>query len=57
VRFDPATPTPTPVIDRSALPAGFPGPLVVASYDSTIVVPPGWHGSIDAAGSILLEHG
>jgi N-methylhydantoinase A len=55
VAFDPASPTTTPVIDRSALPAAFAGPLIVESYDSTIVVPPGWHGSVDAAGSILLE--
>ncbi len=56
VAFDPAAPVVTPVIDRSTLPVAFGGPLIIASYDSTIVVPPGWQGAVDAAGSILLEH-
>jgi N-methylhydantoinase A len=56
VAFDPAAPVVTPVVDRSALPASFAGPLIIESYDSTIVVSPGWRGSVDAAGGILLEH-
>jgi N-methylhydantoinase A len=55
VAFDPVAPVITRVIDRSGLPAAFSGPLIIASYDSTIVVPPGWRGAVDAAGSILLE--
>jgi N-methylhydantoinase A len=55
VAFDPAAPVITRVIDRSGLPAAFSGPLIIASYDSTIVVPPCWRGAVDAAGSILLE--
>ena len=55
VAFDPAAPVITRVIDRSGLPAAFSGPLIIASYDSTVVVPPGWQGAVDAAGSILLE--
>jgi N-methylhydantoinase A len=56
VAFDPAAPVITRVIDRSGLPAAFGGPLIIASYDSTVVIPPGWRGTVDKAGSILLEH-
>lgn len=57
VAFDPAAPITTPVVDRSTLADSFFGPLIIDSYDSTVVVPPGWLGTVDAAGSILLEHG
>ena len=32
-----------------------PGPLIVEDYDATTVVPPGWRGSREADGALLLE--
>jgi N-methylhydantoinase A len=55
VSFAPDRPMPTPVVDRSRLGLSFTGPLIVAAYDSTTVVPPGWRGHVDDAGSLLLE--
>jgi len=46
----------TPVIGRADLgeqPAA--GPLVVEEYDSTVVVPPGWHAHRTPIGFIVLE--
>jgi N-methylhydantoinase A len=45
------------VVARAALPPGArrPGPLIVASADTTIVVPPSWRLSVEAGGSIVLE--
>ena len=45
----------TRVITRSALTASTAaGPLIIEEYDSTIVVPPGWSATCDAAGNIRL---
>ena len=32
-----------------------PGPRLVDEPDTTIVVPPGWHASVDAHGNVVLE--
>ncbi len=44
------------VYDRSRLPAGWqaPGPLVIESLESTILVPPGWQAKMNADGFVLL---
>lgn len=45
------------VHDRAQLTVGAPvaGPAIVESYDSTIVVPPGWTATSDDRGSICME--
>ncbi|MFO1061388.1 MAG: hydantoinase/oxoprolinase family protein [Dongiaceae bacterium] len=47
----------TPVVERAAaLAAGrTAGPLIVESYDSTVVVPPGWTLAADPLGNLLLD--
>ena len=46
----------TPVIDRFELEgAGRAGPLIVEEYDSTCVVPPGWHAGLDDRANIVLS--
>jgi N-methylhydantoinase A len=45
----------TPVIDRPALTTPREGPCIVEEYDATCVIPPGTRGSLDRAGSILIE--
>jgi N-methylhydantoinase A len=47
----------TPVWDRDQLGRGsrIVGPAVVELRESTCVVRPGWEGTIDATGSIVLE--
>ena len=46
----------TPVIARAALGPGFrAGPLIVESYDTTVVVPPGTRARADATGNLILE--
>ena len=46
----------TPVIGRFDLDgAGRPGPVIVEEYDSTCVVPPGWHARIDDRANIVLR--
>jgi N-methylhydantoinase A len=49
-----AHPVETPVIPRADLSGARQGPLIVESYDSTVVVPPGCTVSTDAAGSLLI---
>jgi len=44
----------TPVVPRAALQEPHAGPLIVESYDSTIVVPPGFTVSPDAAGNLMV---
>jgi len=46
-----------PVYRREALRAGnrIAGPALVVQEDATTLVPPGWRGSVDAAGNLLLE--
>ncbi len=45
----------TPVVARRDLIGGRAGPLIIEEYDSTVVVPPGWHARVDALGTIYLE--
>lgn len=49
----------TPVHDRARLAAGqtVAGPAIVESFDSTLVIPPGWTGRVDGAGFIRLSRG
>ena len=47
----------TPLIQRDLLSTGdrIAGPALVIQMDTTTVVPPGWHGQIDAYGNLLLQ--
>ena len=47
---------PTPVYDRDLLGTAnrIEGPALVVQLDSTTVVPPRWHGEVDAYGNLLL---
>ncbi len=47
----------TPILPRSSLRSGrrFTGPLVVVEYSSTLVIPPGFSGSVDPRGNLLLH--
>jgi N-methylhydantoinase A len=40
-----------------AIPSGtsFEGPAVVNLPESTVIVPPGWSGAVDATGTLRLE--
>ena len=46
------------VYDRAAMPPGFAfaGPAIVEQADTTTLVEPGWHGAIDAGGSMILTY-
>lgn len=44
----------TPVVDRSNFSGEAEGPLILESADATVVVPPGAHVAIDAAGDIVV---
>jgi N-methylhydantoinase A len=46
-----------PVYERSALLPGytFSGPAIITQYDTTTVVPPGWHGHVDAVSNLIIE--
>ncbi len=48
-----------PVLDRAALAPGarLHGPAVVAEDETSTLVGPGWHGTIDTHGNIVLTHG
>ena len=48
-----------PVLDRWKISrtAVVAGPARIDQIDTTIVVPPGWSGSVDAMGNIELTHG
>jgi N-methylhydantoinase A len=51
-------PVDTPVVGREAVGAApVPGPLVVESYDSTVVVPPGAAVHADPQGILVIELG
>jgi N-methylhydantoinase A len=43
--------------DRASLGAGdrFKGPAIVTQLDATTLVPPGWHGHMDASGALILQ--
>ncbi|HTK45419.1 MAG TPA: hydantoinase/oxoprolinase family protein [Patescibacteria group bacterium] len=43
-----------PVVSRSAIGRGRPGPLVIDEYDATIVVPPRWLSRLDPHGNLVL---
>jgi len=48
---------PTALYDREALRPGnvLAGPTLLFQLDATTVIPPGWHGQVDAYGHLLLE--
>lgn len=49
-------PQETPIVGRSDLiGTEMTGPVIVEEYDSTIVVPPGWIVSVDAANNVLIS--
>jgi N-methylhydantoinase A len=47
----------TPVVGRGAITGPRPGPLIVESYDSTVVVPPDCTVAPDAAGNLVIAIG
>ncbi|MDE3230189.1 MAG: hydantoinase/oxoprolinase family protein [Chloroflexota bacterium] len=49
----------TPVYPRERLASGatLRGPVIVAQYDTTTVLPPGWSATVDAVGAILAWPG
>jgi N-methylhydantoinase A len=57
VWFDEAGAVATPVFDRSGLPAGtaIEGPAIITQLDSTTVVPPWAHVTVDAALNMIME--
>ena len=57
VWFDADGPTETTTYARSALHHGhaLDGPAVLHQYDTTIVVPPGWHARVDAHQTVRIE--
>ena len=50
-------PVETTLYDRDALQTGnrIAGPALLLQLDTTIVVPPGWDGEVDAYGNLILE--
>ena len=50
-------PTETPAYERDRLHHGHPfsGPAVIYQYDTTIVIPAGWHTRVDAWRNLLIE--
>ena len=50
-------PTTTSLYDRDKLGTGnqIAGPAIVLQMDTTIVMPPGWSGSVDGYGNLMLE--
>ena len=50
-------PAPTALYDRERLQTGhcIAGPALLLQLDTTIVIPPGWAGSVDPWGNVLLE--
>jgi N-methylhydantoinase A len=59
VWFGPDMTRPTAFYHRAALRAGnrISGPAIVFQYDTTTVIPPGWHGQVDSFGNLLLTAG
>jgi N-methylhydantoinase A len=45
----------TPLLSRAEAASGAAGPAIVAEYDATCLVPPGWHVRGDAAGNLVLR--
>ncbi len=52
-------PYPTPILDRERLCAGhrLHGPALLVQPDATVVIPPGWEGTVDVFGHVHLEAG
>jgi N-methylhydantoinase A/oxoprolinase/acetone carboxylase beta subunit len=50
-------PLPTRLYQRDSLLAGhtLPGPAVIVQLDATTVIPPGWQGTVDAWGHLVVE--
>ena len=57
VYFDAATATMATVYERERLDVGVSvtGPAIVEQFDATTVIPPGWRGSVDTFGNLILE--
>ena len=57
VWFTADAPLPTPVYDRTTLPAGFSftGPAIITQFDATTVVPPEANLHVDEALNLILE--
>jgi N-methylhydantoinase A len=49
----------TRVYDRARLVPGqkFSGPAIISEYSATTVVPPGWRGTVDSWGNLILTQG
>jgi len=47
----------TPVYDRETLAPGhkLTGPAIIVQMDSTTVIPPAWHATVDQANNLILE--
>jgi N-methylhydantoinase A len=46
----------TPIVARSSIePLARPGPLIIESYDTTIVVPPGCTAHADSIGNVIID--
>lgn len=56
VWFTPDAPQETVLYMREQLPAGaeLVGPAILMQYDTTVVVPPQWHGRVDGWGNLIL---
>ena len=44
------------LVSRPAIGDGAVGPVLVEDVTSTIFIPSGWHGRLDDAGNLLIEH-
>ena len=57
VWFEAEAPTSTACYARARLRPGdrFTGPALVFQYDTTLVVPPGWHAQVDAWRNVWIE--
>ena len=55
--FEEATPTETPIYERTGLPVGtvLEGPAIITQFDSTTIVPPGGRLQVDTALNLILE--
>jgi N-methylhydantoinase A/oxoprolinase/acetone carboxylase beta subunit len=57
VYFDVRRANTTTVWERERLPLGcrIEGPSIVEQFDATTVIPPGWRGTVDGLGNLILE--
>jgi N-methylhydantoinase A/oxoprolinase/acetone carboxylase beta subunit len=46
-----------PIYDREELGADakLSGPAIIEQYDSTVVIPPRWHATVDPFGTLVME--